>query len=111
MAQSATNRSKGGRSTIFIGVAILAVCALAYVAYDGFPPSDDQAVGAIGTSDRYRTEQISDQDVQLDNPEIQQLIQNDEFQKLVTDKSFQEMAGRTDFANLMANKSYQGLRG
>ena len=52
MDQKVNNRSKGNRSGIFIGAISIIAVVIAFVAFDGYPPSDDQTSGAIGTADR-----------------------------------------------------------
>jgi len=80
-----------------IGIVGLAVIAAIVISIDdNFPP--EYARGTIGVADtvvsgveaasRYRTEQISSDDVQLGDTEIQKLLQNDAFIALVQDPKF-----------------------
>jgi hypothetical protein len=50
------------------GVAIVAAGVLAYFAFFHTTPTSENALGTIGTVDKYRANQISDEDVVLDQP-------------------------------------------
>lgn len=82
---------------LLIGIVGLAVVAAIVISLDDtFPP--EQARGTIGVADtvvsgveaasRYRTEQISADDVQLGDTEVQKLLQNDQFIALIQNPSF-----------------------
>ena len=70
------------RRMIFAGAGVLAVAAL--VVYFGgyYPPTNEDAFGTIGAADRYRSEQITAADVQLENPEIQAFLQSETFDRI-----------------------------
>jgi hypothetical protein len=75
---------------VLLGVGLLAALAIVYFAFEGYPPSNEGMEGAIGVAKRYRAEQINTEDVLLQDPEVQALLQSDTFYKLITDKEFQE---------------------
>jgi hypothetical protein len=74
------------------GAGIVAAVVIAYVAFFLPSPNDEDLQGAIGAAKQYRADQISDADVVLQDPEIQQLLQSDFFYKLATDDDFREVA-------------------
>jgi len=77
---------------ILLGVGLLAAMAIVFCAVIGWPPvAKNDTQGAIGVAKKYQAEQISDQDVVLADPEIQELLQTDFFYQLVTDADFQKL--------------------
>jgi len=51
---------------VLVGIAAIAVIGVAAVVYfSQWPPSGEDATGAIGAAERYRAEQITDADVEL----------------------------------------------
>lgn len=95
--------SKGrGKLFIFGGVLIAAV-AIVIIAMTSYPPSEDDVSGTIGAAKKYRAEQISEADVLLDNPEMQELLQNDEILALLQDEEFRRMIASDEFAKLAEN--------
>jgi hypothetical protein len=54
------------KSGVLLGIAAIAVIGVAAVLYfSQWPPSGEDATGAIGAAERYRAEQITDADVEL----------------------------------------------
>jgi hypothetical protein len=80
---------------------------IAFVSLDGYPPQDQESVGAIGAAKRYRSEQITESDVQLQDAEAVALLQSDEFQKLIQDESFQKAARDQNWKAMMANDRFR----
>ena len=77
---------------ILLGVGLLAAMAIVFCAVIGWPPvAKNDTQGAIGVAKKYQAEQISEQDVVLADPEIQELLQTDFFYQLVTDADFQRL--------------------
>jgi hypothetical protein len=101
MSNESKNRSSGGLMAL-IGILVVAVVAICYFAFVGSPPSESDMQGAIGAADKYRAEQMSDEDVSLDNPELQALLQDDEVIKLLQDDNFQKMLADDDFCRAIA---------
>ena len=64
-------KPKGGHSMstkyrgLFIGLAVVAIVAVAFFSFIYSPPREEGLKGAIGTAERYRAEQISPDDVLL----------------------------------------------
>lgn len=89
------------RKTMFVLAAVvLGAAVILYVSTSDFPAQPDDVVGTIGATDgdriagveqaqRYRTQQIGDEAVTLDNPEIQELLQDDEVIRLIQNPEFQ----------------------
>lgn len=92
------------KTTFILGAVAIAACLILVASLTGFPPDRADTVGTIGATDgaatggeiegveaadRYRTDQIDEADVTLDDPEIQELLQNDEVLKVVNDPTFQ----------------------
>lgn len=104
-------RSKpfGGKVGIFIGGILLVAAVIAFISLDGYPPSDGESVGAIGAAKRYRADQISESDVQLQDQEMAALLQSDEMQKLIRDDSFQKAVRDQNWAALMDNDYFRRI--
>lgn len=102
-------RSKplGGKPGIFIGGILLVAAVIAFVSLDGYPPADGDSVGAIGAAKRYRSEQITESDVQLQDEELVALLQSDEMQRLIKDESFQKAVKDQNWAALMENDYFR----
>jgi len=76
-----------------VAVGIFAVLLVAFFIIKNLPPSDKDVGGTIGgveKADKYRSEQISEEDIVLEDAEIQAILQSDEFQKLIRDEQFQD---------------------
>ena len=72
------------KSTLILVGALVAVALVAYLAISGFPPSGDEVVGTIGgvkKAERYKSDQISNEDIQLNDAEIQKLLQSGDVRK------------------------------
>jgi hypothetical protein len=104
-------RSKpfGGKLGIFLGGILLVAAVIAFVSLDGYPPADGDSVGAIGAAKRYRSEQITESDVQLTDEEMVALLQSDEMQKLIRDESFQKAVRDQNWAALMENDYFRRI--
>jgi hypothetical protein len=54
------------KNGVLVGIAAIAVIGVAAVLYfSQWPPSGEDATGAIGAAERHRAEQITDADVEL----------------------------------------------
>ena len=78
----------GTSGWVIIGLLVIAL-AIVSSNYIGYPPSGDDATGAIGAAKKYQVEQMSDGDVNLDNPELQALLQDDEVLAVLENAEFQ----------------------
>ena len=64
------------KTGVLVGIAAIAVIGVAAVLYfSQWPPAEEDATGAIGAAERYRAEQITDEDVILDIPGQEQLAE------------------------------------
>lgn len=90
------------KKTFLLGAVAIAACLVLVAVFTGYPPSADDTVGTIGgegeaaiegveAADRYRADQITDDDVTLDDAQIQELLQDDEVLALVNDPEFQRI--------------------
>ncbi|MCZ6912137.1 MAG: hypothetical protein O7F72_04960, partial [Proteobacteria bacterium] len=82
-----TNTSSNNRTTVLI-VGLLAVIGVIAYFGDMFPFGDEQATGTIAPADRYRSDQVSGEDVQLGDEAIAQLMQTDAFELMINDPGF-----------------------
>ena len=93
-----------------ISVGILAVAVVVgFVAMRGTWPPGQGTEGAIGAANRYSSTQITANDVQLQDAEIQAFIQSDVFHKIATNPEFRKMVSEQSFRDVAANKSYQSI--
>ena len=75
-----TNKTTNWRNISLIGGAVLVVAVLSYYSFVYPWPNEAELAGTIGgveKADKYRSEQITDQDVQLSDDELQALLQSD----------------------------------
>src|SRR5690606_34762040 len=89
-------------------VAIVALIALFLVQNDGWPESNtagtigaaDTTIAGVTKADRYRTDQIADADVSIDDPEIQQILQDDKVLDMISDGTFAAVAKMAEDGSL-----------
>ena len=76
---------------------LVVVAAVGYFALRGgkVPPEGTQ--GTIGAANRYSSEQIATDQVQLDNPDVQSFLQSDVFHKIQTNPEFRAMVTDANF--------------
>lgn len=68
MTQGQEHASGRPKRSILISAGVVAICAVVYFSYHTPPPSADSVSGTIGAAKKYRSEQISDKDVQVGEP-------------------------------------------
>ena len=74
------------KTGVLVGIAAIAVIGVAAVLYfSQWPPSGEDATGAIGAAERHRAEQIAAEDVKIEQADLQAFLQTDEFDQLVND--------------------------
>ena len=88
-----TNESKRSRRTRFIilGGALIAVVAVIGYFSKVWPPKGQDVAGSIGVAERYRSEQIKNEDVVLDGTDVQKFLQSDTFNHLLNDPKSRKM--------------------
>ncbi|MCZ6756865.1 MAG: hypothetical protein O7C39_01150, partial [Bacteroidetes bacterium] len=101
------------RNKIFAAVALIIGLILVVVVFTDFPPEDSSIAGTMADPDkkiagvekaqRYRSEQITEADVALDNPEFQTIFQNDDFMEIVQDDGFQNALANAAFRDALSN--------
>jgi hypothetical protein len=91
---------------MWIGAGVVAVALVLYVVLSSAPTDEADLPGAIGVAQQYRADQITDADVVLADPEIQNLLQSEFFYKLTTDQEFRKVAvDQLARMELVANRS------
>jgi hypothetical protein len=81
------------KTGVLVGIAAIAVIGVAAVLYfSQWPPAHEDATGAIGAAERYRAEQITDEDVILDIPGQAQLAEA--VFDVLTDEQKADLIGR-----------------
>jgi len=96
------------KAVIIVGVLAVAVI-VGFVALRGTWPPGQGSEGAIGAANRYSSQQISANDVKLQDADIQTFIQSDLFHKLATNTEFRNMVKEASFRDVAANASYQAI--
>lgn len=79
------------KPVVWGAMGIIAVVVIVVALNSPYPPKDEIS-GAVGAAKQYRSDQIQDSDVVLQDPEIQDLLQSDFFHKLATDPEFRQVA-------------------
>ena len=112
MAEESKGLLSTGKAKMFFGVTLLVGILVGYFAAGYIPPEGDVAgtIGGVKKAEKYRAEQITDADVILQNPEVQDLLQNDQFHKMLRDPKFKKLMAQEGFAvqfsNLMAQEDF-----
>ncbi|HHI03723.1 MAG TPA: hypothetical protein ENL22_09410, partial [candidate division Zixibacteria bacterium] len=100
------NETKGmrgsGRTKIWFIVIAVMVVAIVVVSLTDFPPEGEDVKGAIGAADKYRADQISDEDVVLNETDIQRLLQDDKILALIENKELMNALAEADNALFQA---------
>ena len=109
MSNSQQRPKKFGKAGIVIIGAAVIVFALVISNYIGYPPSEDDATGAIGAAKKYQAEQITDADVNLDNPELQALLQDDKVLEILENEEFQRALRNEHFRAVLADEALRGI--
>jgi hypothetical protein len=94
--------------SIFVFGIIVVLAVVAVIAIRGFTPKSE-ITGTIGAADRYQSEQVTAEDVTLDDPEIQAFLQTDLYHEITQNEDFQKMLQAGDFQKLLADANYRQL--
>jgi hypothetical protein len=94
---------------VLLGIAAVAVVAIAYFAIKGTPPVGPGAEATVGAAKKYQSEQISGQDVVLQDTEVQQLLQSDAFRRAIADKETRALLASEAFQKAMSDAHVQAL--
>ncbi|MCZ6705931.1 MAG: hypothetical protein O6942_08530 [Bacteroidetes bacterium] len=86
------------RNKIFAAVALIIGLILVVVVFTDFPPEDssiagtmadpDKKIAGVEKADRYRSDQMDADDVEIDDATFQTLMQNEDFVEIVSNGSF-----------------------
>ena len=94
------------KSGVLVGIAAIAVIGVAAVLYfSQWPPSGEDATGAIGAAERYRSEQISSEDVKIEQVDLQAFLQTDEFDHLINDPEARKVLTSDAMREAMGNEA------
>ena len=74
MTTEALSTSGNNKVWLMVGILAAVVVVLGYLGM-GYPPEQDAVTGTIAPAERYRGEQISEEDVQLGDESVAQLMQ------------------------------------
>jgi len=102
---SSMEQTKSRRTTMIVAF-VIAIAVVAYVGVKYTVPGDD-AAGTVAPADRYRGEQISGDDVTLDDETMAQVMQTDVYQMIVSDASFAEAMQTDAFRQALSNEVFQ----
>ena len=67
-----------------IPLVLIGIAALAVIAYFGMNTGPDEVAGTVAPAERYRAEQMSEDDINLGDQSVQDFMQSDLFAKLTT---------------------------
>ena len=88
------------RTTLFVVLAVFVVIIVVYFSFFYPLPSSKNLTGTmigIEKSKREIGDQITIEEIIIENPEINDVIQSAEFQNLIKDENFRKMALSSDF--------------
>ena len=95
-------RQTSSKTWILIGGLVMAAGLVLYFGF-GIPPTDEVA-GTIAPAERYRGEQITEEDLGLGDTGVVSLMQTDAFEMMVNDPQFQALASDPGFQALMSSQ-------
>jgi len=98
--------SKKGIIGAFVAVAVIGIVAIGYFSLNQAPAIPEDAAGAVGAADRYRAEQITAEDVQIEQVELQAFLQTDEFDQLVNDPETRKLLASEAMQRAMSDASF-----
>ena len=106
-----------------VTIAVMIPVVAAFVCFALFYPWPDKEtsvgnIGGVQRAERYQAQQLSPEDVSLDDNELPHILQNDqvlklvrseEFRSLVQNQAFQQLTQNQDFLKLLSNPQALGL--
>ena len=105
--------SRGGSMStskkVLLGIAAVAVLAIAYFAIKGTPRVGPGAEATVGAAKKYQSEQISGKDVVLQDTEVQQILQSDAFRRAIADKETRALLASDAFQRAMSDANVRAL--
>ena len=101
-----SDTSKNSRMGLLVGVFAVVIAAVAYVGYK-FPVPEEDTSGTIMPAERYRGDQLSNDDVVLGDESISQLMQTDLYAQITTDGDFADAMRSDAFQNALASNALQ----
>jgi hypothetical protein len=102
---SSENKS---RSTTMIVAFAVVIAVVAYVGVK-YPIPGDDAAGTVAPAEREIGDQISGDQVELDDETVAQVMQTDVYQMIISDAAFAEAMRSEPFRNLLRNRRYLEL--
>ena len=88
------------KKNLFMGGVAIVIVAIVYFAFLYPWPSAPESVGTIGSVQKYKSDQINQQDIALLNQDVSMLLQNDKVLDLVKYPQFRALAKDPSFAQL-----------
>ena len=101
-----TPARKTNRRLVLIAAVGVAAIGLALAIGSNFPPTAEETAGAIGgveRAERYRAETIKPEDITLDAPEVQEVVQSDEFQEILANPELREALASDAMRAVLSN--------
>ncbi len=95
--------SSEAKNNKFLWIGIGAAVLAAALYFSGVIPPKEDVTGAIGAAKKYQSEQITAEDVKLDENEVQEWMQSDEFDRLVNDPETKKIIKSKEFQQGLAN--------
>ena len=92
------------RSVILGGIALVAVGAIGYFSFF-YPPSGKHLTGTIAPAARYRGDQISKADVNVQETDVTRWTQTAEFDHLSKDPAARKLFANAAFTDALANQA------
>ncbi|MCH7665791.1 MAG: hypothetical protein IH936_07675 [Acidobacteria bacterium] len=86
---------------LWIGIGAAVLAAAFY--FSGVIPPKEDVTGTIGAAKKYQSEQITAEDVKLDENAVQEWMQSDEFDRLVNDPETKKIIKSKEFQQGLAN--------
>ena len=98
------------KKPLIIGVAIVAVAAIAFFGFMQ-KPAEEEVAGTIGAAARHDASPTTDEDIVLGNEEFAHIYQSDVFQRVMEDPDLIEVLNDPEFAKLAADPRFAAMAG
>jgi hypothetical protein len=114
------NLPKGGdlmsglsnRNVVYLVIAaVVVVGAILYLAGGGQPAPEEVtgAIGGVEQAEKYTAEPLAEEDIQLDHPEVQQVLQSDEFQAILENEQMREALASDEMREILTNDNLAAI--
>ncbi len=92
------------RTALFVILAVVVVIIVVYFSFFYPPPSSKKLTGTMAGIEKGKREigeQITIEEIIIENPEVNEIIQSAEFQNLIKDEDFRKAVLSSDFQNFI----------